>query len=185
MANMSTRVMRAWNVLGQTVRRPNADPVIALRDWMAGELQQVSRKVPPLLEAALAEQPWRVLWSTAPEVLPTSERAVAEFQAALQTTPPTYDPVGVFEWAKASLWSLAVFTLPNDCCDNDQFDLEVWVEPSSASAVLGCQLGEWYVFRDRFPSDWAPLDPWTGDPDALRPATRVEVQRLLPSADWP
>lgn len=180
---MSTRVQRAWNVLAETTKGVDAVAVNTLRTWMAGELVRISRKLPPLLEAAVSESPWSSMWATSPDALATSERAEAEFLAALGGTPPTYDPVRVFEWARSSLWALGVFTLPNDCCDNDQFDLEVWVEASSGSAILSCQPGEWFVFRDRFPSDWAPLERWTGDTTTLRPATRAEVRAVFPTAD--
>jgi len=180
---MSTRVQRAWNVLVETTKDVDAVAVNSLRTWMAGELMRTSRKLPPLLKAAAAEPLWSCVWEMSPGTLATSERAEAEFLAALGGTPPTHDPVRVFEWARSSLWALGVFTLPDDCCDNDQFDLEVWVEASSGSAVLSCQLGEWFAFRDRFPSEWAPLERWTGDTATLRPATRAEVRRLLPTAD--
>lgn len=180
---MSTRVLRAWTVLVETTKDRDVAAVNSLRTWMASELVRISRKVPPLFEAATADPSWHYVWATTPDTLATSARAEAEFRATLGDSPPTRDPVRLFEWARHSLWALGVFTLPEDCCDHDQFDLEVWIDACSGSAVLSCQPGEWFAFRDRCPADWAPLERWTGESAALRPATRAEVRRLLPNAD--
>lgn len=166
-----------------SVQRDDVAPAIALRTWVSETLMQVSRKLPPLLENATSEPAWAFVWSASAEAMPTSARARQEFARELGETPPSYDPVRVFEWASTMLWSLGVFTMPDDACDEGQGDLEVWCEADTGTAILVSTMGGRFEFRERPPSDDAPLRHWSGDAKSLRPATRTEVLQRLPTAD--
>ncbi|MEM6995728.1 MAG: hypothetical protein AAF721_34785, partial [Myxococcota bacterium] len=164
MANMATRVRRAWEPLLRDLRVPAVSSVAAFRRWLAGDLLGVSRELPPRLEDARANPAWRFLLTAPVEELAVSRRAWDAFAEAVRAGPPPAAPLRLLDWAKAALWSLGVFTVPDDACDNDQYDLELWAPQPEGPPVLVCGMGECFRYRHRHSGESRPLHPWTGDP---------------------
>lgn len=182
---MATRVRRTWDVLEERVQTqvPALSSVAAFRRWLLEDLLQVSRKLPPRLDEVSAHPAWQRILTAPVEDLAVTHRAWDELATALQPSPPTHDPVRLLAWATDTLWSLSVFTLQDDVCDDDQFGLEVWAPQTEGAPVLLCGLGGCFAYRHRDPLDSRPLEPWIGEPETLLPASRAQIERLIPDPD--
>lgn len=150
-----------------------AEDVVALRVWMFTYLASVSRKIPPKLNALRDDHIWHTSLRTAVEDSPISHEAWREFSEGLTREPPSLDPLDLLLWAKNSLWSMSVFVVPDENCDNDQFDLELWHDSANDRLVLYCSLCGPFEVR---PSGDGPRVAWKVRTE-LRPALRAVVER--------
>ncbi len=155
---------------------------------MLTDLLNVSRLLQVQLEKAFANPVWHQLLTAPMNQFAVSKTAWDEFVDSVGQEPPTLDPQRLWEWAESSLWKLLVFLDPDEACDNDQCDLELWWSPSSQRAAFVCGFGEHFVFRGRTkrvlgkPTTWEPLETWAGATDDLVPAPREVVSRSFPDA---
>ncbi len=180
MANMSTHVQRSWNRLRDAVMPAQPDPP-AFRAWLTDDIVRVSKKLPPRLAARRVHRIWQPLFEAPLSTFAIRRAAWDELVRSIGEAPPTFDPVAVLDWGIAELWSLCVFIDPDDTCDRDQYDLELWWSDADRRPAFACQFGHWCAFRrhaGRGP--WPPQQPWRGDTDSLRPARRDVVESLYP-----
>ena len=187
MANMATHVQRTWDGLRSKLETSPVEGVAAFRGWMVED-------VPALASARLASRVEEIsedhIWSNLLQA-PVSELAVAreawdELRSSLGPQPPAIDPVQLWDWAKDALWSLCVFVDPEEVCDNDQEDLELWWSEREQKAIFVCGHGEHFEFRRQragLLSNWSGLDRWSGDLATLVPAPRSVVAELYPDVE--
>lgn len=184
MANMSTHVQRSWDGLREESRGASIACVSGFREWMLSDLLNVSRLVQPRLEKAQANPVWHQLLTSPIRQFAVRKTAWREFAGSLGPKPPTFNPEALWDWAESSLWKLLVFIDPEEACDNDQGDLELWWSPSIQRAALVCEFGENFVFRRRTTqARWTrtrrePLESWIAATEDLAPASTDVVSRL-------
>jgi len=184
MANMATRVQGAWDQLRERVSGASVAAAEEFRTWLVNDLLGVSKKLPPLLEDSRQDVVWQALWERPLNEFAIRRAAWDEFLASLGETPSSFDPVRVFKWARRRLWSLCTFIDPDEACDMDQFELELWWSEVDQRAAFVCGMGHRFEFRRRNArTGWPPHAPWAGDCGSLRPANREIASRLFPDIE--
>ena len=167
MATMATRVRRAWAGLQERLDDGTQRGPSIVSSWIQSELIGASSHVRRELSELRTRPVWQILL-TAPDSYAVPLAKWNEFVAAAQKPPPTHDPERLFEWTTAQLWKLCVFTDPDDVCDEDQYDLELWWSSRRGRAVFVCGLDRHrWEFRRSIPSE--PCMP----PHAEGPERRV------------
>jgi hypothetical protein len=181
MANMATRVQRAWDDLRGRLSNPDGEDIDTFRSWMTSALIEVSSKLPPLL--AWSRHTHRYVLDTPSDILAIRRDAWDRFVSSLGEPPPAFDPVRLWKWAEQALWSLCVFIDPSEGCDIDESELELWWSEAEQKALYTCDMGHHFEFRRRtIGANWKPLDEWTGDSDVV-PAPRTVVSKLYPDIE--
>lgn len=189
MANMSTNVQRSWDKLLAGDNSPSLACVSQFREWMLSDLLKVSRLLQFPMEEAHDNRVRHYLLTAPIDLFAVQRIAWEEFAVSLTHRPPTFNPEALWQWAELSLWKLLVPVIPDEACDNDQFDLELWWSTSSQRAVYICGLGEHFAFRRRTAGrygkakKWQPLETWGAETEELMPALREVVSRLFPELE--
>lgn len=178
---MATRVQRAWDRMRELRGGTTIAGAEAFRAWLTDDLVAVSKKLHPLLEQSQQSAVWKGIWDEPVSRFAIRESVWNRLVTSVDRSPVSFDPVRVFEWGCAALWSLCVFVDPDEACDHDQFALELWWSASDERPALVCGLGEAFEFRRRSEqTGWKALTPWRGDWTTLQPATRETASRLYP-----
>ena len=93
MANMSTRVTKAWESLGGKIYGIRCGNVGFLRAWMFNTLVEVSSQLAPIVAEMRADRVWKGVVERPVSDFAVRRAAWEEFASALSGPPPSFDPV--------------------------------------------------------------------------------------------
>ena len=174
MASISTNITRSWSLLRNRFNESSSKNPDIFRSWLNEDFPKISKKIPPLLQKLKSKPHFLSLLEEEYSKLPITEKKMNDFLGLLNSTPEYKDPIKMWHWLESKLWELFVFTGPDDSCDIEQYDLEVW-KNTNGTLVLNCGIHFFQFIRRKNSGYEHPLKLQTADTADLVPALRADL----------